>query len=453
MRRSIYTFTIKVSFISFFTFLCSCQQEWLDVKQDQSQVIPNSLNDLKAMLDNSSVLNVRMPFLNHISSDDLEAPENILNTVIPEHRNAYLWHADIYEGASTYNWNELYRMVYYANLILESLEDIPLRPENTPDHNYVQGGALFIRSWAFFHLVQLFSVQYEEQREQELGIPLLLSADINQQYNRGTIGEVYRQIIQDLHLATDLLPAVQMQKTRASKAAAHALLARTYLQMGRYAESLAQAEAGLNYGSDLLDFNMLDATKAFPISPFNEEVIFESYMVTTGLSLPSSVNVSKELYDLYDENDLRKQIFFQLNDDRIIFKGSYEGANRNFAGISVNELYLIRAECLARLNRMEEGADVLNQLLKWRYVHFTPLNLSSAAHLLTSILQERRKELLYRGLRWFDLKRLNLDEPYQTTLTRTVGGEVYVLQPQDGRYVFPIPDEVIEMSGIQQNPR
>ena len=68
------------------------------------------------------------------------------------------------------------------------------------------------------------------------------------------------------------------------------------------------------------------------------------------------------------------------------------------------------------------------------------------------ILLERRKELLMRGLRWMDLKRLNM-EGAAITLTRTVNGQVYTLPPNDLRYALPIPEDVIAISGMQQNPR
>jgi len=68
-------------------------------------------------------------------------------------------------------------------------------------------------------------------------------------------------------------------------------------------------------------------------------------------------------------------------------------------------------------------------------------------------LKERRKELLFRGLRWTDLRRLNLDPRFAVTLARNVSGQIYSLPPEDPRYAWPIPDDEIQASGIPQNPR
>lgn len=68
------------------------------------------------------------------------------------------------------------------------------------------------------------------------------------------------------------------------------------------------------------------------------------------------------------------------------------------------------------------------------------------------ILEERRKELILRGVRWGDIKRLNVIEP-TIALTRTVGNEMYQILPNSPRYALPIPNDEIVMSGIEQNER
>ena len=72
---------------------------------------------------------------------------------------------------------------------------------------------------------------------------------------------------------------------------------------------------------------------------------------------------------------------------------------------------------------------------------------------LSLILQERRKELVYRNLRWTDLRRLNLEPKFAKSIKRTIKGTEYILEPNDGRYVFAIPDDEIKISGIEQNMR
>lgn len=83
---------------------------------------------------------------------------------------------------------------------------------------------------------------------------------------------------------------------------------------------------------------------------------------------------------------------------------------------------------------------------------FIPYTASTASDALNTILLERRKELLMRGIRWSDLRRLNKEPQFAKTLIRIEDGQTYSLQPGGLRYIFPIPLLVIQMTGIPQNP-
>lgn len=74
--------------------------------------------------------------------------------------------------------------------------------------------------------------------------------------------------------------------------------------------------------------------------------------------------------------------------------------------------------------------------------------------LLHKIILERRKELVFRGLRWTDLRRLNKETEFAITLRRTVKGMEYVLPPNDPRYTQQIPFSVISFNkDMPQNIR
>jgi len=107
-----------------------------------------------------------------------------------------------------------------------------------------------------------------------------------------------------------------------------------------------------------------------------------------------------------------------------------------------------------RKNRVSDGMAMLNTLLKTRYKanNFTPLSAENQTDALNKVLMERRKELVWRSLRWTDLKRLN-KEGANIILRREINGDIYTLAPNDPKYVFPIPDDEIALSGIQQNIR
>lgn len=89
---------------------------------------------------------------------------------------------------------------------------------------------------------------------------------------------------------------------------------------------------------------------------------------------------------------------------------------------------------------------------RWIPGTFVPFTAANQQEALDIIRDERKKEMLMRGTRWSDLKRYNRDGA-NITLTRTVNGKQYELPPNDLRYAVAIPEEIIKISGIPQNPR
>jgi hypothetical protein len=160
------------------------------------------------------------------------------------------------------------------------------------------------------------------------------------------------------------------------------------------------------------------------------------------------------LFAQYDNNDLRRSLFFKNGGPgNVTFIGSYDGSRAPFGGIATDEIYLIATECYARMNNINNAMATLNSLLTKRWVSgtFVPLSASDQDSALKLILTERRKELVYRNLRWGDLKRLNAEGKYKQTLTREILGQTYTLGPGDRRYEFQLPAKVVQLSGMQQN--
>ncbi|MNT81080.1 SusD family protein [compost metagenome] len=98
----------------------------------------------------------------------------------------------------------------------------------------------------------------------------------------------------------------------------------------------------------------------------------------------------------------------------------------------------------------------INTLLRSRWdknLTYTNVAVTNPDVLLPLILQERRKELVFRGRRWSDLKRLNQDRRFQKTLIRKIKGVEYQLLPNSLLYAYRLPEIVIEQAEIPQNKR
>jgi SusD family. len=444
-------------FITIFALLAimGCSKNYLDKKPDKSIIVPVTYNDLQSLLDNTQDIFNWDPCLGFIGSDDYRIEDNYwqyLNTATE--RNAYIWNKEIYEGGSNTDWNKTYGQVLYSNVILEQLGKLQPADADTATWNTLNGSALFYRGTAFFNLLQLYAAPFTGiDLETKPGIPLRLTANVDAPVTRASLVESYNRAITDLEEAVTLLPVLASYKTRPSKAAAFGMLARAYLVMRNYEKAKAAAIACLAISNDLMDYNQLDPSKARPIAQFNEEVIFHSTLNSYGIN--STAYVDGSLLASYDDNDLRKSIFVNNTSGLPMYRGSYSGSNRLFSGISTNEMVLTLAECYARLEEEHKAMEELNRLLQTRFVTgaFTPLTAGTPEEALTIILAERRKELLFRNTRWTDLRRLNLEPDHAVTLERTLNGVTYTLPPNDMRYVYPIPPDEIQISGIEQNKR
>ena len=460
MKHPVYNSLPVIILILIIIGLNSCQKEFLDKKPDKAVLVPTTLNDFQALLDNSNIMNYA-PGMNTMASDDLDNTADGLDQVeLPLEKNAFLWAADVYEGLPiTPDWDTPYQQIFYANVVLDGLKD----PEQTSSQaKQLRGSALFYRSFALYQLLQLFAKPFDPaSAATDPGVPVPLTANVNIRPGRGTVAETYRQLTEDLKTAATLLPPINGLPTRPNQAAAYGLLARAYLTMQQYGLAAEAADHCLKINGSLLDYNDLDPTAGAPlpasIQGSNPEVLFYAANLYSFYFLPSTV-IAAELTGSYAANDLRKTILIEQNGPDRNFKGSYTGdlfSYGFFAGLATDEVYLTRAEAFARTNRIADALKDLNGLLSKRYRNgtFTPVSLTDAEQLLRIILAERRKELPGRGTRWTDLRRLNQDSRFAITLLRHIGGTAYTLPPNSPRYLFPIPDNEINTSGIPQNPR
>ena len=453
-----------------FVLICfiSCKKSWLDAKSDKSLLVPTSLEDMQSLLYNTTYFNTNQPSLGELSSDDYYILYNKWQTLATAtQQNAYLWAQDIYVGGTGFDWNYGYSSVFYSNNILDGLSKIPIDNANQTTWNKIQSSVLFFRSVAFFNLAQLFAKPYTSNTASlDLGIPLKLSSDINERVSRASVQQTYDRIISDIILAIPGLPnSPQVNATQPSKPAAYAMLARVYLSMEKYDKALLYADSCLQIYSTLIDYNnyLPPATPfSFPLYQPEQIIYGEGYGYTSIFSNSSPTwVVDSTLFQSYSANDLRRSLFFVSVNGFIAFKGSYTRSVRPYTGIATDEVYLIRAECNARLGNTANAMADLNTLLRkrWKKDPITGLSLyvdqtaTDANDALSKILIERRKELIHRGLRWTDLRRLNKDPRFAITLTRILNGQTYTLSPNDPKYVLPIPDDEINLTGIQQNPR
>jgi tetratricopeptide (TPR) repeat protein len=442
-------------------FACN-KKELLDTRPNNAAFVPTTTDDFQGMLDDEFLYGQNC-YLTYISPDEIHIPDAALASLRSSSRNAYLWNQKIYDTIEAVpDWDQPYAQIYSSNTIIEGVAKLIAKEGNTPRLNALMGDAYFKRAFSLYNLAQVFAPPYDlKTAVTDLGIPLRLTTNKKEKLYRASVQDTYDQIISDLKEAIQLLPAAvdSLHPNRGSQPAGWALLSRVYLSMRDYPQAATAATHSLNLYDNLIDFNQLNSNSSTPFSLRNNETLYQSKVmqgsIFATLFLAKGAIVEPELIKSYQPGDLRTAIFFAIKPNgQATLKGSLFGEIFPFSGLSIAEVLLNLAECNARMGYTEVALQYVNKLLKsrWKTNQFTEYTDPSADKVLQFILQERRKELVLKGTRWTDLRRLN-KEGANIELKRLYQGGVLILSPNDPKYILPIPDDVLQFNNYQQNQR
>ena len=474
--------------------LYSCDSFLEETSQDE--IIPSTLEDLSATMYAEAypyLINTDV-YLN-LLTDEIECNGLTDDGYVSQYQNGtaiFKYDPAMFDGAYSIpddanSWKTYYEKIKGCNVVLDYLPQVT---GSDVQKNAVKGQALFLRGFYYLRLALIYCDSYSADGvdpEQALGVPLVLSMDILDEFPvRASLKDTYAQIERDLTDAVELLKANYdaPSEHRISYLADEAMLSRLYLYMGRDEDW----QKVIDFSDDVLAGRpMLTMLSSFE-SSFHSKGIYDLDVSSEPLwvygvsSLHSRVyfptdvyqtiipySVSGTLTGLYDANDLRRTSwFYPLNSEEASYsarsnKIGLSQYNYGDWGIRNAEVYLNRAEAYARLYKSDGNPEYcanaladLNYLRQSRYVPGTyePVDFDHADQLIDFCLEERRRELsLENGLRWFDIKRLNLSVTH--TYIDDAGAEsTYTLKAGDPLYALPIPFDAIDRNyRLVQNPR
>jgi len=375
-----------------------------------------------------------------LAADNLSHPADATNSDYAEiDNNAMLAENSAVSGI----WAAAYDGINVANNVIAV---VPGMTDMTiSEKEEALGELFFLRGLNHFNLVNYFGA-----------IPIKTQPTVgvnNLDIGRAPVNEVYARIIEDLILAGKYLPASPSTKSRASKYAAIALLARVYLYKGDYSLAMEKADSVIKYGDYTLPENFADVFN----SDESAETIFEIDFTSLDRNRIAEQNFPKTLNGRREVQPDQTLInTFESDDERKTFSVAYDGAlayaNKyndlslgadNVIVIRLAEMYLIRAEARARM----AGGDLLlveddiNSIRDRANLGTT--DAVTASELLLAIEKERMVELAFEGHRWFDLVRTGRAVDVLPYVTKT------------NQTLFPIPsDEILTNNSpeMTQNP-
>jgi len=310
-------------------------------------------------------------------------------------------------------WSRLYTMIYQCNDILEQLPSADRLP--TAFKQRISGEVLFLRGFAYFHLVNLYD-----------HIPLILETDVNLTAKAKQVSSeiIYVQIEKDLIAAKEQLKSYPQTplNTRAGKYATIALLSKVYLYQKKWEQAALNANELIRLGTFKLDepenvFKDNSTETIFQFwTPQGYNYTSPDLILNTSTSPQYALNI--KFADSFENDDLRKLHWTGLktindgsNNTKYFYTAKYINTTPNnldpeyFIVFRISEQYLIQAEAKAELGDFDGALTALNIVRKRANLQALS-QLNSVQDYQNAIFKERRSELFMEGPdRFFDLKR------------------------------------------------
>jgi hypothetical protein len=343
-------------------------------------------------------------------------------------------------------WQNEYDGINRANEIIARVPTVPAMADS--EKVEIIGEAYFLRALEYHNLVKYFG-----------GVPLKLLPTVDVQdvgnLTRASVQEVYARILMDLDSAAADIVHTQ-PSTRATVGAVMALRARVLLYDGDWtgAEEAAASVEGLGYSlapnyADLFssdgiatseDIFRVDATTVQSSALSYFYVVLRDIAPTVGMLQAFDPELDVEHLDSFATTDVRGQWSISVAHGlATATKFRSPGGTEKFHVIRFGEVVLIRAEALARLNRLSDAVAELHRIEARANAPLFVLGAHTQQDVIDAITAERRKELAFEGDRWPDLVRLG------------IAASVLGINPT--QTLYPIPEHDILLSPtLVQNP-
>lgn len=381
-----------------------------------------------------------------------------------------LWNANYMwdESADRIFMNKSDETTYYnsytgintANLIIENA----LSATNATEGERLQAiaQAKMLRASKYFTLVNYYAKQYNAATaQQDGGVPLITSANVNAPYTQPSVQDIYDFILGDIEGALPNLPDEPQNVLYASKGSAHALAARVYLQMSNYGEALKHAEAALTFNDKLFDwvafYNENKTVVTTPDvyqnikSPMGHDFC-ENYNFCHGASsnAGNDLQLRVDRGEQFEKGDAAFQCRWKI---RTVGSDTYYNPNLrgffNRGGMTTTEVYLIEAECLARTGHVDQAMTVLNNVRQKRLLpaDYKALTANNADEAIDLIAKTKGEAMILTIVPFCDARRLNLEPAHARTLTKSENGQTFSLSPTSHLWVMPFPQGAVSNSG------
>lgn len=424
-----------------------------------------------------------------LMGDDVAAEGSRFSSAMSVSQKAFQWADDIFQSNDRDWTQELYLSnLYTLNKVIAEVGQSSGGTEE--QKKVVLGEAYASRAWLYFQFINFFGKSYvKASAGTDPGFPIITTSDVTiKTFTRASVQAVYDFIESDFKNAIATLPVSSESAIHFNRAAAKGLLAKVYLFSGRNTEALTlfneafADNASSSVPARLYDYNAEFATggKFDPVTssgPSNspgidyldvtESVVAKSFYNTSygGNGFGNDfIVLSAKTTALFDPADLRLNFYaaqFPYQEPNPSGRLSKIGVQYSKFGLQISELYLLRAECKARLNDLSGAlTDVLslrNARMPASAAMVPTASAGTQNALLSFIFDEREREFAAEGYRWFDMRREAVDPLFANkTYTHSVyedNGDINTYTLRKERLTMRLPYFItISNPGLPNNP-
>lgn len=328
-----------------------------------------------------------------------------------------------------------YSVIAAANIVLRDVDKFT-NAGNQKMANRIKGQAYAIRAMAHFDLFRYFAPKYDRNSTADLAVAYVtefLPSTSNQPVRLNN-KDFYDALFADLAQAATLLADVDATINPASKpsrqfidlAAVYAIQARANLYAQQWADAITAATNAINLrplaspsafagmyteaaAGETIWNVQVESGQSGPTYlvyfPAQQRSYFRPALEVANVDgITGLIKATDVRYDTYF-SEVNSSISSGLSVDKYRGKGTNTDGAANFIAYKTGEMYLIRAEARARSGQAGAALQDLNDLRNARITLNVPYVGLSGDALLTAIAEERRRELVGEGHRFFDLKR------------------------------------------------
>lgn len=371
-------------------------------------------------------------------------------------------------------YGNCYDIINQTNLFLEFTDALP--DATIEEKNQIKAEALTIRAYIHFLLSEIYAQNYGYTADASHPGIVYNKTSINEKLTypaRETVANTYTFIIEDITTALNLYSGVNLfdgpSYSYFNKISAKALLAKVYLSKKDWKNAYDTAnDIIINSGVNLIssdnyiaqweqpDLPVSEILLEFSIPRSNDGAVSGSLFAQYGYTNNTNYGTyaaSDDLVNLYENTDIRKQLFLTRSIPTIVnlqsvprdynFTKKFQN-NPGYVAFRLSEQYLIRAEAAIGLNNPDQARTDINSI-RARAKASLLTNNNNIADLL---FLERRKELCFEGHLFFDIARNKKDVSRNDGCISLSCGLTY----PSPKYVLPIPRRNITLnSNLKQN--